>query len=96
MRVGSSAVRVALPICLTLSILAFGSETQFVGHREGTMVREGVPLQVSFDFTNAGGQPKGTFTSLTQNAMEFPLDAFTINGKSLHFALVGSMSSTLN
>jgi hypothetical protein len=91
MRVVSSAVRLALPICLTLSILAFGSEAQFVGHWEGTMVREGVRLQVSFDFTNAGGQPKGTFTSLTQKAMEFPLDALTINGNSLHFVLGGSI-----
>jgi pimeloyl-ACP methyl ester carboxylesterase len=84
-------MRLALPVCLTLSILAFGSEARFVGHWEGTMVREGVPLQVSFDFTNAGGQPKGTFTSLAQKAMEFPLDAFAINGNSLHFVLGGSI-----
>ena len=91
MRIALSALRLALPVCLTLSIFAFGSEAQFVGHWEGTMVREGVPLQVSFDFTNAGGRPKGTFTSLTQKVMEFPLDALTINRNSLHFVLGSSI-----
>jgi len=66
-----SVVRLVLPVCLTLATFAFGSEEQLAGHWEGTMVREGVPLQVAFDFTDIGGQPKGTFTSLTQKAMEF-------------------------
>ena len=91
MRVALSALRLALPLCLTLSIFAVTSESQFVGHWEGTMVREGIPLLVSFDFTNTGGQPKGTFTSLTQKAMEFPLDAVTINGDALHCVLGGSI-----
>lgn len=91
MRIALSALRFALPVCLTLSIFAFGSQVQFVGHWEGTMVREGIPLQVSFDFTNAGGQPKGTFTSLTQKAMEFPLDTLTVEGDAVHFVLGGSI-----
>jgi len=90
-RAALSAVRLALPVCLTLSIFAFGSEATFVGHWEGTMVREGLPLQVSFDFTDVGAQPRGTFTSLAQKAMEYPLDAFTISGSSLHFVLGGSI-----
>ena len=91
MRFALSSIRLPLPVCLALSIFTFGSEAQIVGHWEGTMVREGVPLQVSFDFTDAGAQPKGTFTSLAQKAMEFPLDALTINGNVLHFVLGGSI-----
>ena len=91
MQVGLSAVRLVLPVCLTLSIFAFGTEAQFVGHWEGTMVREGIPLQVSFDFTNTGGRPKGTFTCVAQKAMEVPLYPFTINGDSLHYVLGGSI-----
>jgi uncharacterized protein len=91
MRFALSPMCLAFPVCLTLSILAFGSEAQFVGHWEGTMVREGLPLQVSFDFTDAGPQPHGMFTSLTQRVMEYPLDTFTINGGLLHFVLGGSI-----
>jgi uncharacterized protein len=90
MKFALSVVRLVLPVCLTLTF-AFGSEGQLVGHWDGAMVREGVPMQVSFDFTDIGSQPKGTFTSLTQKAMEFPLDAVTISGSLLHFVLGGSI-----
>jgi len=86
----SSALRVALTACLALPIFAFGSDAKSLGHWEGTMVREGIPLEVSFDFT-IGAQPKGTFTSLTQRAMDFPLDVFTVNSDAVHFVLGGSI-----
>jgi len=86
----SSAMRVAVAVSLTISLLVLRSEAQLAGHWEGSMVREGLPLQVSFDFAN-GAQPKGTFTSLTQNAMEFPLDAVSVSGNAAHFVLGGSI-----
>jgi hypothetical protein len=55
------------------------------------MIREGIPLGVSFDFKVSGSQPTGTFTSLTQNAMDYPLDVLTVNADVVHFVLGGSM-----
>ena len=68
----------ALILSSTLPSVAFGPEGEFSGHWEGTMVREGVPLEVSFDFKGSGPHPNGTFTSLTQKAMDYPLDALAI------------------
>jgi pimeloyl-ACP methyl ester carboxylesterase len=87
----SSTVRVAFTVCLTLPIFAFGSGAQLVGHWEGTMVRDSVPLEVSFDFSNADAQPTGRFTSLTQKAMDFPLDMLTVKMDVVHFVLGGSI-----
>jgi hypothetical protein len=55
------------------------------------MIRERVPLEVSFDFAQSGKGLKGTFTSLSQNVMEYPLDALTANMDMVHFALGDSM-----
>ena len=40
---------VALILSSSLPSVAFGPDGEFTGHWEGTMVREGVPLEVSFD-----------------------------------------------
>ncbi len=82
---------VALILSSTLPSLAFGSEAEFVGHWEGTIVREGVPLDVSFDFKGSGQRPSGTFSSLTQKAMDYPLDALAVSGDTIHFGLGDSM-----
>ena len=82
---------VALILSSTLAYLALGSEAEFIGHWEGTMVREGVPLEVSFDFKGSGPHPNGTFTSLTQKAMDYPLEVLAVNGYAVHFALGDSM-----
>ena len=81
---------VALILSSTLPCLAFGSEAEFIGHWEGTMVREGVPLEISFDF-KGGPHPNGTFTSFTQKAMDYPLDVLAVKGDAVHFALGNSM-----
>ena len=81
---------VALILISTLPCLAFGSEAEFIGHWEGTMVRQGVPLEISFDF-KGGPHPNGTFTSLTQKAMDYPLDVLAVNGDAVHFVLGDSM-----
>jgi dienelactone hydrolase len=82
---------VALILSSTLSLLAFTPEAEFLGHWDGTMVREGVPLRVSFDFYKSGPHPNGTFTSLSQKAMDYPLDGLAVNGDAIHFALGDSM-----
>ena len=81
----------ALILSSTLPSVAFGPKGEFTGHWEGTLVREGVRLEVSFDFKWSDQPPNGTFTSLTQKAMDYPLDALTLSGDAVHFALGDSL-----
>jgi len=76
----------ALTLSSTISVLAFGSEAEYIGHWDGTMSREGVPLQVSFDFKGSGSHPNGTFTSFSQAVMDYPLDVPAVNGSAVRFA----------
>ena len=89
-RIASSLGVAALILSSTLPSLAFGSATEFIGHWEGTMVREGAGLEVSFDF-KGGPHPSGKFTSLTQKAMDYPLDLLGVNGDAVHFVLGDSL-----
>jgi len=82
---------VVLLLSWALPCFALESAAQLTGHWDGTMIREGVPMEVSFDFKVSGPQPTGTFTSLTQNAMDYPLDVLTVNADAVHFVLGGSM-----
>ena len=76
---------------LCLLPLTFGSSAQLAGHWEGSMVREGASLQVSFDFNTSGSEPKGTFTSRTQQAMDYPLNVVTTSADGVHFTLGDSI-----
>jgi pimeloyl-ACP methyl ester carboxylesterase len=76
---------------LCLVPVTIGSSAQFAGHWEGTMVRDGAFLEVSFDFSTSGALPKGTFTSVTQQAMGYPLNVVTISADGVHFALGDSL-----
>jgi hypothetical protein len=67
--------------------LLFGSEQKLAGHWEGTTIREGARLDVSFDFTLVGAQTKGTFTSLTQRVMDYPVTDLTTDGDRVHFTV---------
>ena len=91
MSLTASLLGLALILSPTFPSLALGTEAEFTGHWEGTMVREGVPLEVSFDFKGPGSQPRGTFTSLTQKAMDYPLDVLTVSADAVHFVLGGSI-----
>ena len=82
---------VALILSSTLPSVAFGAEGEFTGHWEGTIVREGVPLEVSFDFKGSEPRPNGTFTSLTQKVMDYPLDKLAFDRDAVHFALGDSL-----
>lgn len=100
-RVGglSSPTRASLSLAISLS---FGSpalataqvppsrqSAGIAGHWEGVLVREAAPLPVSFDFSVQPQGVTGTFTSLTQRTMEYPLDTVAVDGTSVHFELGG-------
>jgi dienelactone hydrolase len=94
MSVASCALRVVFVLAASLgfSCLLFGSQAKLIGHWGGTMVREGARLEVSFDFTTSGNQVvEGTFTSLTQQAMDFPLAMVTVDADLIHFVLGDSL-----
>src|SRR5262249_39325628 len=96
-RVGSRSHPVwmlsSIPLVLLVGVVAARdtptevSPTSITGHWEGELVRQGARLPVSFDFSTGATGVTGTFTSLTQRAMEFPLDKVTITGRTVHFTL---------
>jgi dienelactone hydrolase len=91
--VTSSALRVVFVLAVSLapSSLLFASQAELIGHWGGTMVREGARLEVSFDFNTSGTQLAGTFTSLTQQAMDFPLAVVTLDADMVHLVLGDSL-----
>lgn len=80
-----------LAVNLALSSLLFGSDEKLAGHWDGTMIRQGALLHVSFDFLSAGTQSKGTFTCLTQQVMDYPLTVVTTDSGRVHFTLGDSL-----
>lgn len=60
------------------------------GHWAGSMTSQGAQLPVSFDFSPTAAALEGRFTSLTQRAMDYPLDSVSSNGPSVHFVLGGA------
>jgi dienelactone hydrolase len=74
-----------------LSSPLFGSHEGLIGHWSGTMVREGAHLEVSFDFSTSGTQSIGMFTSLSQQAMDYPLALVTVSADIVHFVLGDSL-----
>ena len=63
------------------------SRAAITGHWEGELVRLGARLPVSFDFSAGPTGVAGTFTSLTQRTMEFPLDKVVVGDRTVHFTL---------
>lgn len=57
------------------------------GHWSGTMVEQGQPLTVDFDFDGTGGR----FTSLTQRAMDYPLGEVHAKDGAAGFTLGGGI-----
>jgi hypothetical protein len=94
MSVASCARRVVFVLAASLgySCLLFGSQAKLIGHWDGTMVRESARLEISFDFIASGNQVvEGTFTSLTQQAMDFPLAMVTVGADLIHLVLGDSL-----
>jgi len=98
-RVWRVAARVSASLAISLSVglpaLSAGQvppgrpSLRIAGHWEGVLEREAARLPVSFDFSVLAQGVNGTFTSLTQRTMEYPLDTVTVDGNSVHFALGG-------
>ena len=84
-------VVVVVAVGLGLSPLVFGFQAGLIGHWDGTMIREGARLEVSFDFRASGRQLRGTFTSLTQQAMDYPLASVTADSNMVHLVLGDSL-----
>jgi pimeloyl-ACP methyl ester carboxylesterase len=63
------------------------------GHWEGTMVREGASLPVSFDFIRSGAELTARFNSPTQRALGIPLRNVRAEGGNAHFELVGDSTT---
>jgi uncharacterized protein len=88
-----SVVRVIAVLVGSLCLVpvAFSASAKLAGHWEGTMVRDGVSLEVIFDYSTLGSQPKGTFTSLTQRVMDYPVTDLTTDGDRVHFTVADSL-----
>jgi uncharacterized protein len=63
------------------------------GHWEGTMVREGAVLPVSFDFASEAAGLKASFNSPYQRAIGIPLRNVSYNAPKIHFELVGDATT---
>lgn len=89
------SVSLAISLSLGSSALSTAQEPPrrpslgIAGHWQGVLVREAAQLPVSFDISVGLQGAKGTFTSLTQRTMEYPLDTVAIAGTSVHLELGG-------
>src|ERR1700709_2316889 len=75
------------------AIPRFGVAGSLEGHWAGTLDHGGVTLDVSFDFAAAAsnsGTVSGRFSSMTQRAMDYPLDEVSVKGAPVHFVLAGA------
>jgi len=83
----------SLILCLASAVAARGQQLQ--GHWEGTMVREGAVLPVSFDIRGTGAELKVTFNSPTQRALGIPTRNATFTAPKIHFGLVGDATTII-
>jgi dienelactone hydrolase len=79
----------AAKLGLAVLVVAAGTAgaTSIDGHWVGTIDRGTAKLEVSFDFTGSAGR----FTSVTQRAMDYPLDSVAVTGDAVHAVLGGSL-----
>lgn len=81
---------------LSLSIDSAAAQKSIEGHWEGTMVREGAKLPVSFDFTKGDAERlKASFNSPTQRATGIPLQKINFVFSKIHFELVGDATTII-
>jgi alpha-beta hydrolase superfamily lysophospholipase len=83
----------ALALLLGLVGYSFAAQNSVEGHWEGTMIREGAALTVSFDIKNEAGELKASFNSLTQRAIGIPLRNVSYIAPKVHFELVGDATT---
>jgi pimeloyl-ACP methyl ester carboxylesterase len=75
---------------LTAALALQGSQKSLSGHWQGVWVKKGAEIGVEFDFDGS----QGTFTSVGQAVMDYPLDKVSQNGSHAEFALGGGMTFT--
>src|ERR1700732_1505639 len=61
------------------------------GHWEGTMTRSMAVIPIAFDFDCVHSELTGSFTSLTQRAMEYPFDSAKLVGDQVDLVLGGEL-----
>ena len=84
-----------VPVALWFAVsesFAQSSRPEIAGHWEGTMVREGSVLAVSFDFSMLNGRLTGTFNADALRALGIPLSAVEALAPKVSFTLVGDTS----
>ena len=84
-------------VALALGVLSsrVAAQKPVEGHWEGSLIREGAALPVSFDFTSDEGKLKAFFNSPTQRGLGIPLRNVTYDPPKVHFELVGDATTML-
>lgn len=80
-----------LVLALLLSPCLKAQPPTLDGHWQGVMEREGASMTVRFDFQTRPGGPRGSFTSESQRAIEYPLDKVEYSGSAIHWVLGDSL-----
>ena len=83
----------ALTLLLGLVVSSSAAQSPITGHWEGTMIREGAELPVSFDFKNEAAGLTASFNSVTQRAMGIPLRKVSYTAPKVHFELAGDATT---
>jgi uncharacterized protein len=99
-RIGNQTMRKsnaieALILLLCLTATSFAAQKSIEGHWEGSMIREGAELVVSFDFVSEASGLKASFNSPTQRALGIPLRNVSYTTPKLHFELVGDATTII-
>ncbi|MGH9949625.1 MAG: alpha/beta hydrolase family protein, partial [Pyrinomonadaceae bacterium] len=80
-------------LCLLGTVFSTSAQHSIEGHWEGTMIREGAQLPVSFDFINEDAGLKVSFNSPTQRALGIPIRNISFVAPKIHFELIGDTTT---
>ena len=82
-----------LLLCLVGASFFTAAQQPIDGHWDGTMIREGAKLPVSFDFIKGETGPKVSFNSPTQRAVGIPVANVSFSSPKIHMELVGDTTT---
>ena len=80
-------------LCLLGASFFTAAQQPVDGHWEGTMIREGAKLPVSFDFIKGETGSKVSFNSPTQRAIGIPVANVRFSSTKIHMELVGDTTT---
>ncbi len=80
-------------LCLLGAALSTTAQQLIEGHWEGTMIRDGAKLPVSFDFIKEAPGLKVSFNSPTQRALGIPIRNVSFIASKIHLELVGDTTT---